>query len=135
MLMERLQKLQIIGTEELLPPFVYCIFKTIGRKSSLLILLHLRKNRKLRNKELVKELGGISPSTLASLLKRLGKEGLIQRHVYGEIPPIATEYSLTKIGKDLLDAIDPLLNWLIGQKVISLDSKCDTCYALANLTL
>ncbi len=135
MFVKRPQKLQIIGSEELLPLSAYCIFKTIGRKNALLILLHLRKNRKLRNKELVRELGGISPSILASLLKRLSKEGLILRQVYGEIPPIATEYSLTKIGKELLDLFDPLLNWLTEKKIISLDSKCDTCYRLANLTL
>ena len=115
--MEKLHTSLIQDYEEKLPIFVECLYNTIGRKRFLLILLHLRKYNKLRNKELAKQLGKISSSTLSSLLKQLNREGLINRHVYGEIPPISTEYSLTKRGKDLLNAIDPLLNWLYETKV------------------
>ena len=89
-----------------------CIFKTICRKRSLLVLLLLRENKVLRYKQISKSLGEISPSTLSEILKKLRREGLIIRKSYGEIPPIAVEYSLTKNGISLLQAIDPYLEWL-----------------------
>jgi len=93
-----------------------CLFKTFCRKRSLLVLSHLQKHTKLRYKELSKKLGNVSPSNLSSLLKQLAKEGWINRYVYGEIPPVSTEYSLTKKGNELLDAIIPLCNLIIDEK-------------------
>ncbi len=92
-----------------------CLFKTFCRKRSLLVLSHLQKHTKLRYKELSKKLGNVSPSNLSSLLKQLAKEGWINRDVYGEIPPVSTEYSLTKKGKKLLDVIVPLCNFIIEE--------------------
>ena len=110
------QQIHTKEIDQIFPPYVDCIFHTIGRKRAIFIMLQLRKQKKLRNKELVKKLGGISPSTLSSLLRDLIKEGLLQREVYGEIPPIATEYSLTKNGNNFLNALDPLLKWLINNR-------------------
>jgi len=73
---------------------------------------------------LQKNLGGISPSTLSSILNQLRKEGLIFRKVYGEIPPFCVEYSLTKNGISLLIALDLLLNWIDRQDAIT--TKKDT---------
>ncbi len=86
--------------------------ETIGRKRTLLVLLQLREHKKLRNKEIAKNLGGISSSTLSSILKQLQKQGLISRKINGEFPPLTVEYSLTKNGISLLQAIDPFLEWL-----------------------
>ncbi len=88
------------------------IFKTIGRKRTLLVLLQLREHKKLRNKEIAKNLGGISSSTLSSILKQLQKQGLISRKINVEFPPLAVVYLLTKNGFSLLQAIDPFLEWL-----------------------
>jgi DNA-binding HxlR family transcriptional regulator len=46
----------------------------------------------------------------------LAKEGWINRDVYGEIPPVSTEYSLTRKGNKLLDVIIPLCNLIIEEK-------------------
>ena len=88
------------------------IINTIGRKRALLILLQLEKHKKLGFKGINNKLGGISPSTLSSLLRHLCKEGLIKKRVFGNVSPRLTEYSLTKDGQALLDAIDPLIKWL-----------------------
>jgi len=102
----------IQDSEYKLPNLDNCIFKSIGRKRTLLVLLQLREHKKLRNKQIAKNLGGISPSTLSSILKQLQKQVLISRKIYGEIPPLAVEYSLTKNGFSLLEAVDPFLDWL-----------------------
>jgi len=100
------------------------IINTIGRKRNLLVLLQLKEHKKLRNKEIAKNLGGISPSTLSSILHQLRKEGLIIRKVYGEIPPLCVEYSLTKNGISLIIALDLMLNWIDRQDAIT--TKKDT---------
>lgn len=56
-------------------------------------------------------LGGISPKSLTDLLKELQKEGLIQREVFPEISP-RVEYFLTDDGKELCEAIIPLIQWV-----------------------
>ena len=94
---------------DLLPPPVEKLFSTLGRKRALLILLLLQKE-KLRNKDLVKKLGGVSPSTLSLLLSELHVEGLIKRKIFGKIPPLASEYSLSNNGKNLLRVLEPLLS-------------------------
>jgi len=94
-------------------PFVEEMLSSIMRKRALLILLELRKNKKLRYKQVGEKLGGISPSTLSSLLKKLNHYGLIRRQVFGSIPPLAVEYSLTKEGTSFLNMIEPVLRWLI----------------------
>ena len=93
-----------------IPEYLEDLLSTIGRKRALQILLHLKKYKKLRNKELIERLGKISPSTLSSLLSELNQEGLIKKRIYGEIPPMAVEYSLTKNGRFLLSVLAPLLS-------------------------
>ena len=84
------------------------VIETIGKKWSLLIVNELGNHGSLRYKDLSEELKGISPSTLASMLKELQKEGLISREAFNEIPP-RVEYTLTKRGRELRIAIIPLL--------------------------
>ena len=83
---------------------------TIGKKWSLLIINEIGNHSKLRYNELMSELKGISPSTLASMLKDLKKEDLLQKEAFNEIPP-RVEYSLTTRGIELRQAIIPLLKW------------------------
>lgn len=97
--------------------YVDSIVNTIGRKRALLILLHLGTHKKLRYKDLSLKLGKISPSTFSSLLKQLCDERLIDKQIFGEIPPRLTEYSLTENGLNLLVAIDPLLKWVSNKKL------------------
>ena len=58
----------------------------------------------------MQRLDGISPKTLADVLKDLRKENLIHREAFSEIPP-RVEYSLTEDGKQLCDAVLPLIQW------------------------
>ena len=68
-------------------------------------------NQKLRYSELVKKLGEISLKTLADRLNELEKAKLIKRESFAEILP-RVEYSLTKEGIELRNAIIPLMKWV-----------------------
>jgi len=69
------------------------------------------------------ELKGISPSTLASTLKDFEKESLIKKEAFKEIPP-RVEYSLTNRGKELRDAIIPLLKWATKRGNYTVHCSC-----------
>jgi DNA-binding HxlR family transcriptional regulator len=86
------------------------VIDTIGKKWGLLIINEIGNHGKLRYKDLMNELNGISPSTLASMLKALEKEELIEKEVFREIPP-RVEYHLSARGRELREAIIPLLRW------------------------
>lgn len=91
------------------------IIDLISKKWSLLIINELGNHGRLRFNDLMKELRPISPKTLADLLKELQREGLIARHAYNEIPP-RVEYELTDEGKNLREAIIPLLKWAVARE-------------------
>jgi DNA-binding HxlR family transcriptional regulator len=99
------------------------VIDTIGKKWGLLIVNEIGNHGKLRYKEIMLELKGISPSTLASMLKDLEKEDLIQKEVFREIPP-RVEYSLSTRGKELREAIIPLIRWATKKGNYSVHCSC-----------
>jgi DNA-binding HxlR family transcriptional regulator len=86
------------------------IIDVISKKWALLIINILGHNEKLRFNDLMKELNGISPKTLADTLKKLQDESLVNREAFAEIPP-RVEYSLSQEGIELRQAIIPILKW------------------------
>ncbi len=86
------------------------IINTIGKKWSLLLINAIGNRGRLRFNQIMDDLKGISPTTLADTLKELQREGLIKRENFAEIPP-RVEYSLTMDGVELRTAILPLLKW------------------------
>ncbi len=87
------------------------IMGILSKKWALLIISIIGNNQKLRYSELEKKLGEISPKTLADRLKELENASLIKREAFAEIPP-RVEYSLTKEGAELRNAIIPLMKWV-----------------------
>jgi DNA-binding HxlR family transcriptional regulator len=86
------------------------IIDVISKKWALLIINAIGNYGSLRFNKLMEELNGISPKTLADTLKQLQEEGLLRRESFAEIPP-RVEYSLTKDGKGLREAVIPILKW------------------------
>jgi len=74
----------------------------------------------------MKELEGISPKTLTDTLASLQKEGFVGREAFAEIPP-RVEYYLTNDGKELRDAILPLLQWTMKRENFSRESCSSHC--------
>jgi DNA-binding HxlR family transcriptional regulator len=91
------------------------VIDIISKKWALLIINEVGNHGRIRYKELQKELGDVSPKTLADTLKGLQKEKLIARESFNEIPP-RVDYTLTKEGAKLREAILPLLRWAISKK-------------------
>lgn len=87
------------------------IMGILSKKWALLIISAIGNNQKLRYSELEKKLVEISPKTLADRLKELENASLIRRESFAEIPP-RVEYSLTKEGVELRNAIMPLIKWV-----------------------
>ncbi len=61
--------------------------------------------------ELRREVDGISEKMLASTLRTLADDGLVHREAYPSVPP-HVEYSLTSLGRDLMERMLPLVAWV-----------------------
>lgn len=86
------------------------IINIIAKKWAILIISIIGHHEKIRFNDIMHRLDGISPKTLADVLKDLQKENLIHRESFSEIPP-RVEYSLTEDGEKLCDAVLPLIQW------------------------
>ena len=102
------------------------IIDVIGKKWALLIINAIGNCGSLRFNRLMEELHGISPKTLADTLKQLQVESLIKRESFAEIPP-RVEYSLTKDGEGLREAVIPILKWAATRKCPK--KKCSASYS------
>ena len=91
------------------------IINVISKKWALLIINEIGNHKRIRYNDLMKELQSISPKTLADILKELVKRGLVKREPFNEIPP-RVDYTLTKGGEELREAIIPILRWAISMK-------------------
>ena len=52
----------------------------------------------------------ISKQMLTTQLRELGRDGIVERNIFAEIPP-RVEYTLSKKGKSLLPIIELMKNW------------------------
>ena len=86
------------------------VISRFGDKWSLLIILLLNENEKLRFNQLGKMIPDISTKVLSSTLKTLEADNLVKRTVYPEVPP-RVEYNLTKTGASLVPIINELTHW------------------------
>jgi DNA-binding HxlR family transcriptional regulator len=108
----------------------YCplegVIDVISKKWALLIINAIGNYGSIRFNKLMEELHGISPKTLADTLKQLQNEQLLKRESFAEIPP-RVEYSLTKDGQGLREAVVPILKWAATRQG-SKRKKCSVAY-------
>jgi DNA-binding HxlR family transcriptional regulator len=62
--------------------------------------------------ELHRAIEGISQRMLTRTLRGLETDGLIHREVFPTVPP-SVEYSLTSLGRTLLEPLSALANWAV----------------------
>ena len=81
----------------------------IGDKWKVLILRDLMPGTK-RFGELRTSIGNVSQKVVTAQLRDMEEKGLVDRHVYAEVPP-RVEYSLTNLGKSLKPILDAMWTW------------------------
>ncbi|MES2515655.1 MAG: helix-turn-helix domain-containing protein [Bacteroidota bacterium] len=91
-----------------------CPIRTVldrfGDKWSILVMINLSTNGKMRFNEINKSMSDVSQKMLTVTLRSLEADGLVSRKIYPEIPP-RVEYDLTPLGKSLLPHIESLRDW------------------------
>lgn len=87
------------------------IFSMASDKWSVLIIGFLGQHEAIRFNELKKLVYGISSKILSQRLKRLERDGYLERKVYIEVP-IRVEYKLTALGFSYLKQLLSLGDWI-----------------------
>ncbi len=85
------------------------VLDIIGNKWSVIIIYCLAYQTR-RYKQLERKIEGISQKVLTQTLRKLEKNGLIERKVYPVVPP-QVEYSLTSLGETLIEPLALLAEW------------------------
>lgn len=103
------------------------VIDVVSKKWALLVVGVLGNSQHMRYNNIMRELRGISPKTLADTLKRLRDSGIVEKQTFNEIPP-RVEYSLTEDGEKLRDAIIPVIEWAVDR------SSHKDCVILRSIT-
>jgi DNA-binding HxlR family transcriptional regulator len=85
------------------------VLARVGDKWSVLIIDLLGGGPKRFN-EMKRMVGGISQRMLTLTLRGLERDGLLTRTIFPTIPP-RVDYELTKLGRSLRCAVEPLGSW------------------------
>jgi DNA-binding HxlR family transcriptional regulator len=88
---------------------VEAALEQIAGKWKGLIIYHLL-DETLRFNELSRRVGSVTQRSLTKQLRELEADGIVHRKVFAVVPP-RVEYSLTKKGLQLRDAIEALRLW------------------------
>ncbi len=86
------------------------VLETIADKWSVIVIYALSKREPRRYSELQRLIGGISQKMLTQTLRKLERDGLVERHVYPVVPP-KVEYSLTPLGETLTELLKAVCKW------------------------
>lgn len=76
-------------------------------------VLYILSQGTKRYGEIQKEVGDISQRMLTRTLRDLERNGLVHRQVY-PVVPLMVEYSLTSLGKSLVEVVKNLCDWSIA---------------------
>jgi DNA-binding HxlR family transcriptional regulator len=85
------------------------VLARVGDKWSVLIIVLLGDGPR-RFSDIKRMVGGISQRMLTLTLRGLERDGLLTRTVFPTIPP-RVDYELTKLGRSLQAAVEPLGSW------------------------
>jgi DNA-binding HxlR family transcriptional regulator len=66
--------------------------------------------RPMRFNQLRRDIQGVSQKVLSQTLKRLERDGLVQRHAFATVP-VTVEYSITPLGLSLATRVAEIARW------------------------
>jgi DNA-binding HxlR family transcriptional regulator len=81
----------------------------LADKWTMLIIVALKRGAR-RNGDIKRALGDITQKMLTQTLRQLEANGIVERHVFHEVPP-HVEYTLTPLGMTLLEPIKAMAVW------------------------
>jgi DNA-binding HxlR family transcriptional regulator len=85
------------------------VLDRVGDKWSMYVIKVLGEGTK-RFTDLRRDVEAITPRMLTVTLRSLERDGLVSRKVYPVVPP-RVEYTLTRMGETLVEAVAPLIGW------------------------
>ena len=115
--------------EDIRCPLEYGL-EVFGGKWNSRIICVLADLGTLRYSALRRELGNITDAVLATTLKELIANGIVERRSYNEIPP-RVEYCLSERGRSVVPILQSICRWAgafhrsSGAKIMGHCQKCD----------
>ncbi len=85
------------------------VLELIANKWTALVIHALGRGTR-RYSELQRQIGGVSQKMLTQTLRRLERDGLVERKVYPVVPP-RVEYSLSPLGQTLIKPLRAICKW------------------------
>jgi DNA-binding HxlR family transcriptional regulator len=100
-----------VGARDILDPACpsRVVFGRIGERWSMFVILALAGGT-LRFTELRAKVGDVSRKVLTETLRALEADGLVERRAWAGAPP-RVEYSLSPLGRSLLEPIEAMRSW------------------------
>jgi DNA-binding HxlR family transcriptional regulator len=94
------------------------------------LVIYAMENGKIRYGEVLRRVEGISKKMLTQTVRKLERDGLVQRHITPTVPP-SVEYSLTPLGETLLQPMKELRQWgrVNYDQVVESRASYDSAYA------
>lgn len=102
---------------------VETMLSLIGGKYKALIIWRLMEGP-LRFSALARAVSGATPRMLTRQLRELESDGLLERHVYAEVP-VRVEYSLTEQGRSVYPVLASMYRW--GSRYLRAQGKVAGC--------
>lgn len=101
------------------------VLEQLSEKWALLIL-HLLSEGPRRTSDLRREIGGVSEKMLIQTLRKLERNGFVERRSYNEVPP-RVDYRLTDLGQSLSPVVRAFDRWIEGRifEVIAAQQRFD----------
>ena len=87
------------------------VLTRMGDKWSVFVVMLLGEKER-RFAELQRDAGGISKRMLSLTLKRLERDGMVNRTVFDTVPP-SVSYALTPLGRSLWRPIEAIGHWAV----------------------
>lgn len=85
------------------------VLALLADRWSMLVIYALSRGVR-RHGELKRMVGGISQKMLTQTLRSLERDGIVRRRVYAAVPP-RVEYTLTPLGRTLLEPLRSICRW------------------------
>lgn len=97
------------------------VLEHLSEKWSLLIL-HLLADGPKRTSDLRRAIGGVSEKMLIQTLRKLERNGFVERRSYNEVPP-RVDYRLTDLGQSLAPVVQAFDRWIEERIVDVIDAQ------------